>query len=352
MLNHIQGVTITDYEVSSEGDSNDSGCGEIHDNEVLDHIEGEDEDQAESSQEVLSENEQNKENLDHIGPETSGNGFVWFKVSNYVLQQLDNQYLEEIENVVISPPVAGRCDKIKNELIKRLSASQEQRLTQLLEREETLYRIASTFLSRLRILGDRRSALKQYMPLKPVKKGIKIWERCDSKSGYIYDMKVYTGKEDDNADGTLGERMVRKLTSTIRNPDVTGTIAAEWKDTEDVFAMSLPPNYTKLKQFLECKNSSGLNGLIKQKRKDNVASASIYAFRRRYSGYNVIDNLGWKICILRHFVECQKPIFEFLLNAVGPEIARNNMGFRKAISVQQRLAVTLRFLASGGSLYL
>lgn len=36
-----------------------------------------------------------------------------------------------------------------------------------------------------------RSSLKQYMPLKPIKRGIKIWERCDSKSGYAYDFNIY-----------------------------------------------------------------------------------------------------------------------------------------------------------------
>ncbi|XP_035233953.1 piggyBac transposable element-derived protein 3-like [Stegodyphus dumicola] len=65
-----------------------------------------------------------------------------------------------------------------------------------------------------------RSSLKQYMPMKPVKRGIKIWQRCDSKTGYVYDMNIYSGKETGEVQGTLGERVVSKLTETIRGKDV------------------------------------------------------------------------------------------------------------------------------------
>ncbi|XP_054729306.1 piggyBac transposable element-derived protein 4-like [Anastrepha obliqua] len=40
-----------------------------------------------------------------------------------------------------------------------------------------------------------RSSLKQYMPMKPIKRGVKIWLRCDAKTGYTYDLNVYTGKD-------------------------------------------------------------------------------------------------------------------------------------------------------------
>ena len=66
-----------------------------------------------------------------------------------------------------------------------------------------------------------RSVLKQYLPLKPIKRGIKIWQRCDSKTGYVYDFNIYAGKEPENTDGTLGERVVRKLTESIRESNVS-----------------------------------------------------------------------------------------------------------------------------------
>lgn len=65
-----------------------------------------------------------------------------------------------------------------------------------------------------------RSALKQYMPLKPVKRGIKMWLRCDSYTGYTYDFNIYTGRETEQTEGTLGERVVTALSSTISEKNV------------------------------------------------------------------------------------------------------------------------------------
>lgn len=39
------------------------------------------------------------------------------------------------------------------------------------------------------------SSLKQYMPMKPINWGIKIWERCDAKTGYAYDLDVFSGED-------------------------------------------------------------------------------------------------------------------------------------------------------------
>ena len=41
--------------------------------------------------------------------------------------------------------------------------------------------------------------------------------------------------------------------------------------------------------------------------------------------------------------------FEFLLQKIGPFIHKQDTSMRKAIPIEQRLAVTLRFLASGDS---
>lgn len=65
-----------------------------------------------------------------------------------------------------------------------------------------------------------RSSLKQYLPMKPVKRGIKIWMRSDSLTGYTYDFNIYCGKEENNPNGTLGERVVLKLSETNTNTDV------------------------------------------------------------------------------------------------------------------------------------
>lgn len=65
-----------------------------------------------------------------------------------------------------------------------------------------------------------RSVMKQYLPLKPIKRGIKIWERCDSEAGFVYDLDIYSGKEEGSQQGTLGERVVKKLSASIRDSEV------------------------------------------------------------------------------------------------------------------------------------
>ena len=61
-----------------------------------------------------------------------------------------------------------------------------------------------------------RLSLKQYMPLKPVKRGIKVWECADSSNGFVCDLEVYTGKQcDGNPEQGLGHRVVRNLTRPL-----------------------------------------------------------------------------------------------------------------------------------------
>ena len=58
-----------------------------------------------------------------------------------------------------------------------------------------------------------RLSLKQYMPLKPVKRGIKVWECADSSYGFVCDLEVYTGKQcDGNPEQGLGHSVVHNLT--------------------------------------------------------------------------------------------------------------------------------------------
>ena len=66
-------------------------------------------------------------------------------------------------------------------------------------------------------------SFKQYLPLKPVKRGIKIWMKCDAQSGYTYDMNVYAGKKTEACTGTLGERVVNTLAASIKEVDITLT---------------------------------------------------------------------------------------------------------------------------------
>jgi len=66
-----------------------------------------------------------------------------------------------------------------------------------------------------------RSSFKQYMPAKLAKRGTKVWMRCDLLTGYTYDMNIYMGKKVVSQEGTLGERVVKLLISSIQDRDVT-----------------------------------------------------------------------------------------------------------------------------------
>ena len=59
-----------------------------------------------------------------------------------------------------------------------------------------------------------RSSMKQYMPLKPTKRGLKVWMRGDGIYGYVSEFQVYTGKEESTEKG-LSTRVVQDLTRSI-----------------------------------------------------------------------------------------------------------------------------------------
>ena len=62
-----------------------------------------------------------------------------------------------------------------------------------------------------------RSSIKQYMPLKPTKRGFKVWVRADSHNGYFSEFSVYEGQTDSTNDSTdgLSSRVVKKLTRKV-----------------------------------------------------------------------------------------------------------------------------------------
>ena len=61
-----------------------------------------------------------------------------------------------------------------------------------------------------------RSALKQYVPKKPTKRGFKVWVRADAINGYVCDFQVYTGKSDSSEHETnLGPKVVKSLSQPL-----------------------------------------------------------------------------------------------------------------------------------------
>jgi hypothetical protein len=71
----------------------------------------------------------------------------------YFISQLDNKYAAEVEDVITNPPTTGRYDRIKSEVIRRLSLSEEQHVRQLLMHEEMSDRRPTQFLHQLRPLA-------------------------------------------------------------------------------------------------------------------------------------------------------------------------------------------------------
>ena len=63
-----------------------------------------------------------------------------------------------------------------------------------------------------------RSTLKQYMPMKPIKRGLKVWVLGDSTNGYFIRFEVYTGKGEIQTRqiGLGGEYVVKTLTSGLK----------------------------------------------------------------------------------------------------------------------------------------
>uniref|UniRef100_A0A1X7UDC3 PiggyBac transposable element-derived protein domain-containing protein n=1 Tax=Amphimedon queenslandica TaxID=400682 RepID=A0A1X7UDC3_AMPQE len=57
------------------------------------------------------------------------------------------------------------------------------------------------------------SSLKQYMPTKPVRRGLKVWIRADAVSSYVSQFQVHVGK-DGSAEMGLGAQVIKKLTRT------------------------------------------------------------------------------------------------------------------------------------------
>ncbi|XP_067205350.1 uncharacterized protein [Linepithema humile] len=71
----------------------------------------------------------------------------------YAISQIDTKHAREIKDVITSPPANGKYETVKNALIQRLSISQEQRIRQLLEREEMGDRKPAQFLRHLKTLA-------------------------------------------------------------------------------------------------------------------------------------------------------------------------------------------------------
>ncbi|XP_073966932.1 uncharacterized protein [Choristoneura fumiferana] len=71
----------------------------------------------------------------------------------YVQSNLEHRYAAEVKDIIISPPAKGKYEKIKSELIKRLSVTREKEVKQLMLTEEIGDRRPGQFLRHLQHLA-------------------------------------------------------------------------------------------------------------------------------------------------------------------------------------------------------
>ena len=120
-----------------------------------------------------------------------------------------SRYLHFVDNSTLVPrtsPAYDRLGKIRpllNHILSRFSAVYTP--GQDLAVDEAMIKFQG------------RSSMKQYMPIKPIKRGIKVWVLADSTNGYFSRLEIYTGKKVNSIEHNLGSRVVKDLTSDFQN---------------------------------------------------------------------------------------------------------------------------------------
>nr|CAI5842559.1 unnamed protein product [Callosobruchus analis] len=98
--------------------------------------------------------------------------------------------------------------------------------------------------------------------------------------------------------------------------------------------------------------SAGLSKKPKRKfpRKRRYWMTHLFESRSRYNGSDLLNDLAIQDTgQFKNFCRLSSTDFEFIISLIGPKIKKKNTNFRECIPVNERLAVTLRFLATGDS---
>ena len=141
-----------------------------------------------------------KDNIYHYTPIAS-------RITRERFREL-SRYLHFVDNTILPPredPSYDRLQKIRP-FIQHCS-----------ERFQAVYSPhKEVAVDEAMIKFQGRSSLKQYMPLKPIKRGIKVWVLADSHNGYFCKFDVYTGKTGDTIERGLPARVVKSLTTDLK----------------------------------------------------------------------------------------------------------------------------------------
>lgn len=57
---------------------------------------------------------------------------------------------------------------------------------------------------------------RQYMPAKPIKRGVKVWMLCDANNAYLSRFQVYLGRQNNQTEHGLGHNVVTNISSHIQ----------------------------------------------------------------------------------------------------------------------------------------
>ena len=114
-----------------------------------------------------------------------------------------HRYLHFVDNSTISLPGTPEYDRLGK--VRPIVEYLEEKVATVYEpgREISIDEAMIPFKG--------RSSLKHYMPLKPVKRGIKVWATADSDNGFVSAFQVYVGRQGGTAEQGLGSKVVKTL---------------------------------------------------------------------------------------------------------------------------------------------
>ena len=119
-----------------------------------------------------------------------------------------HRYLHFCDNSSLAPPGSPEYDKVGK--IKPIINMLSTAFYEVFRPQKNLS------VDEAMIPFKGHSSLKQYMPLKPIKRGIKVWGIADAVNGYVTAFEIYTGKKA-KVERNLGANVVKTLAMHYRN---------------------------------------------------------------------------------------------------------------------------------------